>query len=582
MTELSESTVSTEVSADLPKQSEEEEVTDLSEQQELLQPRRSQRVKTLTEKGRGMQDERIKGLQQRFNYNYEKWRTCAKSSKQPLSQSDPLSEDLLEDIIGDVAGLRADVTKVYDELRKLIPPDQETRRRVDLCVEISGFIVNRATNRLDGKEEEEVDWPDAGSLFQTSSKSGSFNTTKSMSEHSSRSSVKHQEAAAEAAASRAVLKVLQEQEREQQEIQRLEAEVRKRAAEQEALAKQRRLEREAEEIRLRMQREADEAKLKAQQDEEFAALQKTLEEKKRKVQHLEKVKDLKAAQARMQVYDQMSVTHEHKVDVTKVETEVKDDKHVSFPSLLGQVLPQASSTSTSDGTSDLVKLLASALSDSRIPVPEPAVFSGDPLRYSDWKLSFQTLIEQKNIPDNEKIFYLRRYVGGQAKSALEGYFLLGTESAYVAAWKILDERYGNPFIIAKTYRDKLQAWPKITSKDSFELRDFADFLRSCEAAMVHIKSLEILNDCNENRKILSKLPDWLTASWNRKVMEIEEQTGQFPTFSQFVTFLTREAKIACNPVTSLQSLKQSDLEKSERPKPTRQRQVGAKTLTTTS
>lgn len=56
-----------------------------------------------------------------------------------------------------------------------------------------------------------------------------------------------------------------------------------------------------------------------------------------------------------------------------------------------------------------------------------------------------------------------------------------------------------------------------------ELRNFADFLRSCEAAMVHIKSLEILNDCNENRKILSKLPDQLIASWNCKVIEIEEE-----------------------------------------------------------
>lgn len=173
-------------------------------------------------------------------------------------------------------------------------------------------------------------------------------------------------------------------------------------------------------------------------------------------------------------------------------------------------------------------------------------------------------------------------MSGQAKSALDGYFLLGTESAYAAAWKILDERYGNPFSVAKAHRDKLQAWPKISSTDSTELRDFADFLRSCEAAMVHIKALEILNDCNENRKILSKLPDWLTARWNRKVMEIEEESRCFPTFSQFVSFLTREAKIACNPVTSLQSVKQVESDNSERLRGTRQRNIAARTLITTS
>lgn len=204
-------------------------------------------------------------------------------------------------------------------------------------------------------------------------------------------------------------------------------------------------------------------------------------------------------------------------------------------------------------------MLAGALNASRVPVPEPSIFSGDALRYSNWKLSFNTLIDQKNIPENENIFYLRRCVSGQAKSTLDGYFLLGTETAYASAWKILNERYGNPFSVAKAYRDKLQAWP--------------------EAAMVHIKALEILNDCSEDSVKVTRLA---TASWNHKVIEIEEQTRGSPTFSQFVSFLTREAKIACNPVISLQSLKQVESDNSERLRITRQRNTGAKTLATTS
>lgn len=90
--------------------------------------------------------------------------------------------------------------------------------------------------------------------------------------------------------------------------------------------------------------------------------------------------------------------------------------------------------------------------------------------------------------------------------------------------------------------------------------EFVDFLRSCKATMLHIKALEILNDCNENRKILLKWPDWLTARWNRKVIKVEEKSSKFPSFSEFVEFLIREAKIACNPVTWLQSLKQGEIE----------------------
>lgn len=179
-----------------------------------------------------MQDEKVIGIQQRFDYIFEKWRTRAKSSKQPLSQSEPLSEDLLHDIMSDVSGLSADVQRAYNELRQLTPPDQETRRKVDICVQISKFILSKSTSYMDGKAaEEEQDWPDVGSLFQST-------LCKShTSEHSSKSSVRHQEAAAEAAASQAVLKVLEEQEIEQMEIERLEAEVRRKAAEQVALAK---------------------------------------------------------------------------------------------------------------------------------------------------------------------------------------------------------------------------------------------------------------------------------------------------------------------------------------------------------
>ena len=141
---------------------------------------------------------------------------------------------------------------------------------------------------------------------------------------------------------------------------------------------------------------------------------------------------------------------------------------------------------------------------------------------------------------------------------IEGYFLLNTEEAYETAWTVLKQRYGNQFTVARSFREKLHHWPKIHPKDSSGLREFADFLKGCESAMLHIRDLQILNDCQENQKILHKLPDWLTSRWNRKVAEIEEETGQFPDFSIFVSFVTREAKIACNPVTSLHALKSSD------------------------
>lgn len=108
-----------------------------------------------------------------------------------------------------------------------------------------------------------------------------------------------------------------------------------------------------------------------------------------------------------------------------------------------------------------MRALAEAISANRIPIPEPAVLSGEPLKYNDWKHSFQTLIGCKNLPAQEKLFFPRKYVSGPAKKAIEGHFLVGTEAAYMAAWNSLEDRFGNPFVVGKSYRDKIQSWHKI-------------------------------------------------------------------------------------------------------------------------
>ncbi|ROI37047.1 von Willebrand factor A domain-containing protein 5A [Anabarilius grahami] len=187
----------------------------------------------------------------------------------------------------------------------------------------------------------------------------------------------------------------------------------------------------------------------------------------------------------------------------------------SSPPFIPQATPVPIAVTQLQQNSDLVSILAEAISANHLPTPEPAMFTGDPLKFKDWQLSFETLIERKNIPKMERLYYLRKYLGGSAKKAVEGYLLVGTDEAYDSAWQLLEKRFGDPFTIGKCFRDKLHSWPKISSKDGCELREFADFLKSCEAAMPRIKTLEVLNDCMESQRILLKLPDWLVSRWRR-------------------------------------------------------------------
>ena len=77
--------------------------------------------------------------------------------------------------------------------------------------------------------------------------------------------------------------------------------------------------------------------------------------------------------------------------------------------------------------------------------------------------------------------------------------------------------------------------------------------------MKSIGSLKVLDDERENRKLLLKLPSWLTTRWARIVAEYRSTEGVFPSFSQFVQFMTKEADIANDPITSIPSFKTSEL-----------------------
>ena len=70
-----------------------------------------------------------------------------------------------------------------------------------------------------------------------------------------------------------------------------------------------------------------------------------------------------------------------------------------------------------------------------------------------------------------------------------------------------------------------------------------------------MKGLEILNDNRENHKLLKKLPDWVVNRWSRIASTSRKVDGVYIFFKQFAEFINEEASIACDPVTSLGSLR---------------------------
>ena len=199
----------------------------------------------------------------------------------------------------------------------------------------------------------------------------------------------------------------------------------------------------------------------------------------------------------------------------------------------------------------------------RLPLPEPGVFSGNPLQYPMWVRAFETLIESRAINPAERLHFLGKYVSGEAKEVVNGFMLLDGDDAYTKAKEMLAKRFGDPFTVAASFRKRLEEWKQIAPGDAIGLRRYSDFLVQCETAMEKVSSLNVLNDVQENQKMISKLPKWLSNRWARVVYKSREEKNKFPLFSEFVRFLVTESNIACDPV-NLRSSKIND--ENKRPK----------------
>lgn len=61
-------------------------------------------------------------------------------------------------------------------------------------------------------------------------------------------------------------------------------------------------------------------------------------------------------------------------------------------------------------------------------------------------------------------------------------------------------------MIAEAFRKRLKNWPMIPSRDGIVLREHADFLKTCELAMLSIEDLETLNKQHGNMKLVKVPP----------------------------------------------------------------------------
>ena len=126
---------------------------------------------------------------------------------------------------------------------------------------------------------------------------------------------------------------------------------------------------------------------------------------------------------------------------------------------------------------------------------EPEIFTGDILTFPAWLRSFEFLIEAHTSSEEEKLFYMGKYTGGEAKNMIRGFLTLSGSGIFTKAKMALKQRYGERYHIAAAFKKELSGWPIVKPGDGPALRRFSDFLNQCDSAIENDQVLGMFESC---------------------------------------------------------------------------------------
>lgn len=190
-----------------------------------------------------------------------------------------------------------------------------------------------------------------------------------------------------------------------------------------------------------------------------------------------------------------------------------------------------------------------------LPVKEPPTFSGNSFEYPAFVTAFDSIIAANVPADKDKLFFLEKYTTGKANEVVKGFLATHSDTAYSEARKLLDQRFGNPVVVAEDYKKKLRSWRQISDGDSKGLEEFSDFLVRCEEAMKTMKSMSELDSTQILQSISAKLPSYSGVKWCRSAHEVQVKEKRLVGFTDFVKFVKQEAEVANDPIFSPDVLK---------------------------
>ena len=120
--------------------------------------------------------------------------------------------------------------------------------------------------------------------------------------------------------------------------------------------------------------------------------------------------------------------------------------------------------------------------ESALPAPDIDNFDGtDLLKFPLFMKNFRMLVEKGTNNPKRRLELLLKFTKGEAHQLIKECILLDDPTdAYDLAMKLLQKDYGNPVILATTYKRRAEGWKQLSGGDKEGLRKFAIFVNSLQ------------------------------------------------------------------------------------------------------
>ena len=122
------------------------------------------------------------------------------------------------------------------------------------------------------------------------------------------------------------------------------------------------------------------------------------------------------------------------------------------------------------------------------------------------------------------------------------------QEGYVEANRLLKERYGQGYKIAAAHVKRLVEGPQIKAEDGTALEQFSIQLTSCVNTLTDIGYLNKLDNPDNLKKVIERLPYGFRLKWGDTVDRIVEREQRDVTIKDIMDFVVAKARAATHPI----------------------------------